>query len=68
MFEKMDGVIVAYPAGDTGIVKIHVKKKGAVTEKAALAAFETRPKMSLASYTAKEVKRRRGKKGATKGD
>ena len=67
MFEKMDGVIVAYPAGDTNIVKVHVKKKGSVTKDMAIAALDKAPTMSLTSYTSKEVKRRK-KKQTTKGE
>ena len=48
-FEKMPGVIAAYPFGDTKLVTVNCSKDGAISEKLILEALEKRKDIKFVS-------------------
>ncbi|MCA8942218.1 MAG: hypothetical protein KDB80_06615 [Planctomycetes bacterium] len=55
MFEKRDGVIAAYPYGDSGTVEIHSNKADVVTEKSAKELIEQNKKFKVQSFEKRVV-------------
>jgi len=54
MLEKVDGVIVALPFGDTGTVVVRTSKKDALTKEKVEAIIAPKKNFSLVSFTEKK--------------
>lgn len=52
-FEDMKDVIIAYPFGDQKLVEVHVKKAGAITEKAVKEIFAKNKSITFGSISEK---------------
>lgn len=50
MFEKHDGIVAAYPDGESGVVEVHSQKADAVTEPTAKKLVEKNKKFKVTSF------------------